>query len=145
LFYLAWEYEDRSKPADWSPVTEVCDRWKDLHHQLHAAAATGDILHPKALSYSDGKGFLEIADRRWGYRLVTLKEDWRRIYLYCLRIRTRSEILERFAGDIVEGKIIDILDTCVYEGLMFGEDGSYLSLAVAARPQIAAKRIRAAR
>ncbi|MEW6368422.1 MAG: RiPP maturation radical SAM C-methyltransferase [Acidobacteriota bacterium] len=135
---LEWRGEGRR--ADWSEVESARNSWRDLLSRI-ADDARLPFHHP--LYYQDGGTFMEIFDRRHGYRSITLIEPWRSIYLFCMEIRSRESIDGRFAEAGAE-EVTRALRALVAESLMFEEDGQYLSLAVASTPEIAERRISAA-
>lgn len=144
---LPWsEFDYTSEPEDWQPVVEEIENWHKRYNALSTETQT-TLLLPKPLYYFDGGTFLEIVDRRHGLRLITLDSLWRQIYLFCMRVRTISQITERFVNNVEEEATIkeEILPGLINEKLMFEEQGQYLSLAVAWRADVTAKRIRADR
>ncbi len=140
-----WSYTAAGHPADWTPVLEACRRWREMHEGVRARALREGRTPQKILQYLDGRDFLEITDCRRVPRRLTLTRTAREVYLECMAVRSFDELEERFAGRIDTERIRKILDRCVNEWIMFSEDGKYLSLAVASRPDIAARRIRLAR
>jgi hypothetical protein len=139
---LPWlDFDTKDDPADWTPAVVACDRWRELHERLQEDKAFPDI--PKPLFYFDGGTFLEIIDRRHGFRTITLEKLYRDVYIYCMEIRSKARILEHFRGRASEETIVNaVLAACLAENLMFEEDGKHLSLAVAWRPSVATRRIR---
>ncbi|WP_266217462.1 RiPP maturation radical SAM C-methyltransferase [Paraliomyxa miuraensis] len=147
LFWKDVRYEDEA--VDWSPVQEACVRWRRLHRALGASSGVQWFSRLRTLSYRDGGAFLEIIDRRGqlerpGHELVTLQGAAREIFLECLEIQSRADVMRRFAPEHGEAKVMGILDELVAEDLLFHERGRLLSLAVAERPEAAAARIRKA-
>ncbi len=140
---LPWlEYDVTGNFVDWSTVEEACRHWRELHEKLRLDRTFPDI--PMPLFYFEGGSFLEIVDRRDGYQTVVLEPLWREIYLYCMEVRSETKIMERFCGRVSKEKLVnEILNGLVSEGLMFQEGSQYLSLAVAWRPDVAIRRIRA--
>lgn len=130
---------DGPEPADWSPVREACGEWRELQERLRK-----DERFPftHALYYHDGGNFLEIVDRRHGCRTLTLPEPWRQVFLYCMEIRSRDQLNERFPES--KSELDGIIERLVAEKILYQEERRYLALAVATTPVIAAKRIRAA-
>src|SRR5690606_7497217 len=124
------------------PALEQC---RQLHRRLRddpmAQSSETGFLVRKPLSYSDGKTFLELVDRRDVPRILELRGISREIYLYCMEIRREDSIARRFAGRCSQTMLRKALTTFVAEKLMFEEDGKYLSLAVAPTPRVAARRI----
>ena len=142
-FELPWkEYEPLDPPADWAPVRQACEDWRELHRRLEHDQREPRIL-AKPLYYLDGKSFLEIVDRRDGFRMITLEPLWRQVYLYCMRIRSLPQLLRRFHGRCPEETLThEILPALVQERLIYRQRDRLLSLAVACRPDLAAARIR---
>ncbi len=136
--------EHDADTADWTPVVEAVAKWRRLHERLSREASTGGRIGAKPLHYNDGGTFLEIVDRRREDRTITLEGAWRSVYLYCTRIRTRGEIRARFAGEVPHDELDEILDRLVDEDLCYREGQRFLSLAVAARIDVAIQRIREA-
>ena len=64
------------------------------------------------------------------------------VYLYCMAIRSLEEMAERFPSTSAN-QLEGICEEFVNNKLMFQEGHSYLSLAMAKRPEQAAARIRA--
>jgi len=135
---LEWRGEGRA--ADWGEVDSACTGWRD---GLRRAAADRRLPFHHPLYYQDGGTFMEIFDRRHGYRAITLREPWRSIYLFCMEIRSRESIERRFT-EVGAAEVAEALRALVAENLMFEEDGQYLSLAVASTPEIAERRVDAA-
>lgn len=139
LFDLS--YDDVGTTADWAPVEKACAAWRQLWE-------TG--LRP-LLFYFDGGTFLRVIDRRAGrsgaqpVRLLSARS--RDIYLYCMEIRSFTEIASRFGfeTDDQKRKLRVFLQQLVQWRLMFEEKNQYLSLALASSPQAAARRLRASR
>lgn len=139
------EWDTKAERADWSPVAAACKEWHDLHFFLRKEYSTAPKV-PKPLHYFDGGEFLEVVDERDRanrVRLHTLGQLERDVYVYCMGLRSTQRILERFATRARKTTIMDdILAPMVEKNLMFEENGRYLSLAVAWRPDVAARRIR---
>lgn len=131
----SWEGPE---PADWTPVREACDQWQELHERLRKEER---FPFTHALYYHDGGDCLEIVDRRSGCRTLTLPEPWRSIYLFCMEIRTYTQLKSRFSthASALDG----VLEKLVTEKVLYQEDRRYLALAVASTPALASRRIRA--
>lgn len=142
LPHRAWTYTPAGRPADWKPVCDACQRWREMHEAIRAAALREGRTPPKALAYLDGGDFLEITDCRNEARRLTLSGVWRDVYRECLETRTFADLAARFADAADAARLREILDRLVAERVMYAEEGRYLSLAVAARPDLAARRIR---
>jgi ribosomal peptide maturation radical SAM protein 1 len=134
-----WQDYDENNKADWAPVYEAEKRWKALRPSLQGIKTHTTL----PLFYTDGGSFLEIVDRRDGFRLILLEDEWYDIYMYCMEIRSHKKIINYMKIKCDEHKVKEILDACVAEKLMFTERGQYLSLAPAVTPLMAARRIRA--
>ena len=145
LPHREWDFTPEGTPADWTPVREACRRWATLHEEIRARALREDRTPTKALIYVDGTSFLEVTDYRGVPRRLRLYGPWREVYLECLEIRTGEEIAARFSPAHGIDRVQEILERCVAERIMFAEDGRYLSLASATRPDLAARRIRQVR
>jgi ribosomal peptide maturation radical SAM protein 1 len=139
LQYSYLEY-DAEAPVDWSRVEEAWRRWRELHARLRAGESHEP---PLPLFYYDGASFLQIVDRRDGYRTVTLEGPWREIYLDAMQIRSIATLVERHARGGDGASVEHVVRELVRERLMFEEDGKVLSLAVAHSREAAAARIRA--
>jgi ribosomal peptide maturation radical SAM protein 1 len=142
LPHRVWAYTPAGRPADWTPVREACRRWRAMHEEIRAAALREGRTPPKALVYLDGGDFLEITDHRDGTRRLTLSGMWRDVYLECLETRAFADLERRFTGAADAARLRGILDRLVAERVMFAEDGRYLALALATRPDIAARRMK---
>lgn len=139
---LPWTDYDLLHPtADWDTVVDACAIWKRRHSELCQSRVFSDIRKP--LFYFDGGHFLEIIDRRSDLRTMNLDQLERDIYLYCMEIRSTTQISRHFSNRCSEDRLAaEILPAFLAEDLMFEEDGRVLSLAVAWRPELAVKRIR---
>lgn len=128
---------DLSAPGtDWTPVRELCRAWSKLHERRSG--------HP-LLRYRDGGSFLVVEDERFGSLLSgTFEEAEREVYLFAMECRSRGEIERHFAGRFAPERLDEILEQFLASKVMFTENGQWLSLAAAATPQLAARRIRAA-
>jgi len=113
----------------WRPVKQRLEEWKTAYSQLHQNPRSDPIL-----SYQDGGNFLIIRQRRYGIDDMThrLKGASRKIYLFCEKNRSMSQILARFPG-FGEEKVRPFLSMMVDKRLMFREGERYLSLAVPIR------------
>jgi ribosomal peptide maturation radical SAM protein 1 len=132
---------DNNETADWAEVVEACVAWKKHHREL--VRGWPSIL-PKPLFYNDGACFLEIVDRRAGFRLIELEGLWRQIYLYCLQIRSVDAVRRKFPSADNGNEAASILASFEKEKLLYRDGDRVLSLACAATPQHAAERIRKA-
>jgi ribosomal peptide maturation radical SAM protein 1 len=127
--------------ADWTPVREAVEIWK----ATHAAARATEYQH--VMTYADGGTFLKIVDGRTGSPLsYVLRGKEREIYLQCMEITTRDELMAMFTDGTDQGKaeLAASLDRLTAQMLMFSENDKYLALAPAPYPDLAARRIRAA-
>jgi ribosomal peptide maturation radical SAM protein 1 len=143
LYWKDFDVAEGVEKADWNPVRQAVIRWRRLHQQPTSDDGDARFLAHKPLSYRDGGSFLEITDRRGGgidrHQLRSVLRD---LYLYCMQIRSRRELLSRFEGELDTSTIDQVLNHLVEEDLMFCERGLALSLAVAERSDLAAARIR---
>lgn len=131
LFEL--DYDVEGQPADWTPIREVIAKWHAKHVRLESPL----------LFYQDGGTFLNIIDDREEDRKEgTFDGVAREIYLYCMEIRSLSQLRRKFG--MPEDELLETLEQFVADRIMFAEQGSYLSLAVAPNPMTAARRIRTA-
>ncbi|MGD9038133.1 MAG: RiPP maturation radical SAM C-methyltransferase [Desulfobacteraceae bacterium] len=110
----------------WRPVKERLKAWNTAYSQLHQHPGSDPIL-----SYQDGGTFLIIRQRRHGADDMThrLRDTSRKIYLFCEKNRSLSQILARFPG-FGEEKVRPFLNMMVDKKLMFREGERFLSLAV---------------
>jgi len=145
LPHRAWTYTPAGRPADWTPVREACRRWRETHEEIRAAALSEGRTPTQALVYLDGGDFLEITDHRGVSRRFTLSGVWRDVYRECLATRAFADLAARFADAADAARLREILDRLVAEQVMYAEEGRYLSLAVASRPDLAARRLRGSR
>lgn len=130
-------YDTDVPGADWQPVREAMGKWHDLH------TSRGPEGEP-IISYQDGGSFLLICDERHGDHREGIFDGLdRKVYLYCLQIRSLQEMTDRFP-EAARTDIERICEHFVMIKLMFQEDHKFLSLATALRPKQAADRIRAA-
>lgn len=131
LFDLDFDLE--GEPADWTSVREACKTWYTKHAQRES----------HLLFYQDGGAFLNIIDdREEGRKEGTFEGQAREIYLYCAEIRSLSQLRRKFG--LPEDELLETLEQFVADRIMFTEQSSYLSLAVASNPMTAARRIRTA-
>jgi ribosomal peptide maturation radical SAM protein 1 len=123
---------DVAAKADWAPVRAAVEGWTELHRRTK-----------KPLAFQDGGTFLRVHDRRADTpEILTLGEDHRAVYLLCTETRRGEEVVRRLPA-IEPSKVRELLAELVEASLMYEEGGRYLSLAIAARPEHAARRIRA--
>jgi len=132
---------DEGQSVDWSPVRKAHQQWEAMHDSAATDEGFAWRINKKLLYYADGGSFMEIVDRRDGFRLIELESLWRDTYVFCTGIQKLSKIYERFSGRASDHEIDEILDAFVSERLMFHEGEKYLSLACAPRPSDAARRI----
>ncbi len=113
----------------WRPVKKRLEAWNTAYSQLHQHPGSDPIL-----SYQDGATFLIIRQRRHGADDMThrLKDTSRKIYLFCEKNRSLSQILARFPG-FGEEKVRPFLNMMVDKKLMFREGERFLSLSVPSR------------
>jgi len=113
----------------WRPFEEKVGKWHRIYADLHQRPGSGPIL-----SYRDGGDFLIIRQRRHDAEDMThrLKGTSRKIYVFCQRQRSMSEILSEFPG-FGEERVRPFLRMMADKRLMVGEKDRYLSLAVPAR------------
>lgn len=114
----------------WMPVKKKLKAWKKTYDELHRGSR-----HEKILSFSDGRNFLIIRQKRTqgGHLTHRLEGTSRAIYLYCQEHRSLKRILERFTA-VDSDKVVPFLRMMVDKKLMFEENNKYLSLAVPANP-----------
>lgn len=120
LIFNSYDYdhiiplETRQK---WDEFISVYNLWKEQGSD-------------KRLLYIDGGSFVKILDNRQG-ELTTGILDKREgeIFLYCDFIRTKDEILEKFS-QYERNFVEEVLQMFVEYGVIYEEDGSYLSLAI---------------
>ena len=110
----------------WKPVEKKIKAWNRFYADLHRQPSAGPIL-----GYQDGGRFLIIRQRRLNadplqHRLTGTSRE---IYLFCSKIRSVRRILSRFP-ELPEDKLMPFLQMMTGKGLMFEEQGRYLSLAV---------------
>ncbi len=110
----------------WKPVEKKIQEWKRFYADLHCQPSGGPIL-----AYQDGGRFLIIRQRRLNadpmqHRLIGTSRE---IYLFCSSVRSLRRIVLQFP-ELPEDKLVPFLRMMTDKGLMFEEDGRYLSLAV---------------
>lgn len=142
LFFL--DFDGPPDPVDWSPVEAAVARWQARHAELAREHATVWPYGVKPLHYHDGGTFLEIVDRRHGYEVTTLEDEWRDVYLACAEVASRPRLHARFAEVLDPEGVDEILEHLTGQDLLFREGERFLALAVAWRGEVAARRIRAA-
>lgn len=122
--------------ADWTPVREAVRTWRSAYHgSTHV------------MTYTDGGSFLRVVDHRSGSPVShVLRGKEREIYLQCMEITSRAELVAQFTDGTPAGasELDDILARLTGNLLMFREQDKYLALAPAPYPEVAARRIRAA-
>ncbi len=118
----------REQKRLWKPVQEKIKEWKKFYDELHSVPKSEPIL-----SYQDGGDFLIIRHRISKQKTIVhkLKGLSRRIYLFCERNRSISEILLQFPS-LDSLKLVPFLRMMVDKKVMFSEGDRYLSLAVPA-------------
>lgn len=135
LITFQQSYDLAGPAASWARVRTRVEAWKRDYRR-----------HP--MWYRDGGSFLHVYRRRPGepLEISELVDDEARLYRFCLEIRQRSEIQEVFAGGSPDraAEIDAMLAGLVARDLVFREGAKFLSLAVAADPVLAARRIREA-
>ena len=115
----------------WKPVRRQLALWQANYSKLRCSPES-----PPILSYRDGRDFLIIRQLRPDAEPLThrLTGTSRQIYLYCSEIRTFREIANKFP-DFDPGTINGFLRSMVDKRLIYSENKTYLSLAVAVRPR----------
>jgi ribosomal peptide maturation radical SAM protein 1 len=110
----------------WKPVEKKIQEWKRFYTELHCQPSVGPIL-----GYQDGGRFLIIRQRRLNadpmqHRLTGTSRE---IYLFCSNVRSFRRIMLQFP-ELPEDKLMLFLQMMTDMGLMFEEQGRFLSLAV---------------
>jgi len=140
---LYWrDFDFLEEQTSWQPVHDAAEKWRALHRERVGKGFSKGLYPYKPLWYRDGGTFLELFDLRDAhfqqYRFNPFMRD---VYMFCMEIRTLSSLHREFAGTHGAERLNKVLKTLVDKKFMFAEKGKYLSLAVAPRPQIAARRI----
>jgi ribosomal peptide maturation radical SAM protein 1 len=129
-------FDFASPQVSWAPVQQRVESWRRDYRR-----------HPTW--YLDGGTFLNVYRKRPGTppETIELVGDEAHIYRFCLEIRQRAEILQKFAGDSADhaAEVDAILASLVARLIMFQEGARFLALAPAADATVAARRIRANR
>ncbi len=114
----------------WTPVKKKLKAWKKTYDELRRGSR-----HENILSFSDGRDFLIIRQKRTqdGHLTHRLEGTSRAIYLFCQEHRSLKRILERFTA-VGFDQVVPFLRMMVDKKLMFEENNKYLSLAVPANP-----------
>ena len=114
----------------WAPVKKKLKAWKKTYDELRRGSR-----HENILSFSDGRDFLIIRQKRTqgGHLTHRLEGTSRAIYLFCQEHRSLKRILERFTA-VGSDQVVPFLRMMVDKKLMFEENNKYLSLAVPANP-----------
>jgi ribosomal peptide maturation radical SAM protein 1 len=129
---LDLSFDRLASGTDWTPVQDAVREWAGRH-----AGRTAPML-----CYQDGASFITITDERGEDHREGFYDGLARdVYIYCMEIRSLSQIKCRFS-DSDSAELQEALDLFTHEKLMFHEEGRYLSLAMAVTPEIAARRIR---
>jgi ribosomal peptide maturation radical SAM protein 1 len=110
----------------WKPVEKKIQAWNKVYADLHRQPSAGPIL-----SYREGGRFLVVRQRRLNadplqHRLTGTSRE---IYLFCGKVRSFRRIMWQFQGLPVD-KLMRFLRLMTGKGLMFEEQGKFLSLAV---------------
>lgn len=133
---LLKSHDPVDEPVNWSPVAKAIEWWRKLQEKYAAAGQ-------QPMRYYDCRTLLVIDYLRFGKECrLRLRDTERDLYLYCTKIRTRKKILEKFSTRTSAGKINDCLEKWTTECVMYKEGERFLSLAPAADPRHAARRIR---
>ena len=136
LFWLDW-VQDNSNDVRWREIYTAREQWVKRHDELKATKHLDCELYiPKALTYYDGREFMQIIDRRYDSKTYRLNKTGRDIYLFCSEIKTADQITKKF-GEFPYKWMDFFLD----RKLMFREKKKYLSVACAVTPELAARRI----
>ncbi len=114
----------------WTPVKKKLKAWKKTYDELRQGSR-----HENLLSFSDGRDFLIIRQKRTqdGHLTHRLEGTSRAIYLFCQEHRSLKRILERFTA-VGSDQVVPFLRMMVDKKLMFEENNKYLSLAVPSNP-----------
>jgi ribosomal peptide maturation radical SAM protein 1 len=114
----------------WTPVKKKLKAWKKTYDELRRGSR-----HENILSFSDGRDFLIIRQKRTqdGHLTHRLEGTSRAIYLFCQEHRSLKRILERFTA-VGSDQVVPFLRMMVDKKLMFEENNKYLSLAVPSNP-----------
>lgn len=136
--------EERESPgADWSPVVRALDAWRARYQTLRDDVVVRRLGGVRPLHYHDGGDFLEIVDRRGEPRTVTLDGALRVLYLRATEACRLRELHTLLADSLSADEVDASVAALVEANVMFQEGDRVLSLAVAHRPSVAARRIRA--
>lgn len=141
----ALTYESTTDAADWSGVEDAVEKWQALHDRLRFESRwiqDGLYRMPMPLSRYDGGTFMEIVDRRAGYKTITLDGLWRDVYHACSQIRRIEELQRIFADQCSSSDLETVVADLASEDLIYREGNALLALATARRPDIAERRIR---
>jgi len=119
----------REQKKLWNPVRKKINDWTRYYMDMHSLPKDEPIL-----GYQDGESFLIIRQRisRGKNMIHKLKGLSRSIYLFCIKNRSFSEILDHFPG-LDHLRLLPFLRMMVEKRLMFNEGDRYLSLAVPLR------------
>jgi ribosomal peptide maturation radical SAM protein 1 len=150
-------YDSRDKQVNWDVVRDICKRWRNIKEN---AKLFGGKFAP-ILYYRDAGSFITIEDMRGllvkllnlpkkventymctlpTHKETILENEEADIYRYCMKIRSRRDILQTF-NKFGESGVINLLEKWKNERLIYEEDNKYLSLASAHRPIDALSRI----
>jgi ribosomal peptide maturation radical SAM protein 1 len=122
-YYFEYAYIDGRDPEDYiGPVREALKAWRDQRGRA-------------SLRYFVCPAYVEIADDRDSANTVVYTlESWQGLtYLECdagAAPPALFETLRRHSPDVTESALLSFLQDCAARGLMYEEDGKFLSLAV---------------
>ncbi len=110
----------------WQPVEKKIQAWNRFYADLHRTPSAGPIL-----SYQDGGLFMIVRQRRLNADPLQhrLKGTSREIYLFCGKTRSVRRIRSQFP-ELPEDTLLLFLRMMTGKGLMFEEQGRFLSLAI---------------
>jgi len=126
-FVYGFKRKEALGKHDW---IQLVDEWKKERESLEIDGIKKQTMIDKLIFYFvDGGSFLKIYDKRnsENIRIYVLDELERDILLACLDVISNDE-LQKLFPDIPDYKLGAILDTFEQSGIIFHEDGCYLSL-----------------
>jgi ribosomal peptide maturation radical SAM protein 1 len=140
-FSFVFDYTSKT-PSPQNPWESLVDGWKKEEELAESEAVRSHMIVDALIFYFvDGGSFVKIYDKRnrQNIRIYVLNEMERAVFLACLDVVSFQQLQHQFV-DIPEFELVAMLQSFEQNGLVFVEDGLYLSLplrySVGTHPQI---------
>gem|GEM_PF-743854 len=127
-FYYTYKRRNETAKNNWLGVIE---EWKRSQSRSEGGNIDGNTLaNQYTYYYTDGGDFLIIYDKRSSddTRMYILDKYERMVLLSCLDIASLQDLKNRLSCIINEDELRGILDAFVKKGILYEEDGYYLTL-----------------